>query len=212
MNPANEFLNELSLKMKELNYDLLYIFSSPNDTAGNKIMNDIGAKLVDQKVTYQKDVVKILTPTSGIEEYNSELTSELLELAILSGHKSRFKVDNGLNSKFRMLYKTWIVNSLNRTIADNLFIHKTNNQIDGFITLSKNEDIGRIGLIAVDEKMHGKGIGNLLLKKADEWYIDNNLKSAEVVTQLENKNACSFYEKNNYKISDIQYIYHLWNK
>ena len=65
-------------------------------------------------------------------------------------------------------------------------------------------------LMAVDEEVRGKGIGNNFVRKADFWYHSHGLLTANVITQKENKGACSLFERNGYRIVDTEYIYHFY--
>jgi ribosomal protein S18 acetylase RimI-like enzyme len=101
---------------------------------------------------------------------------------------------------------------VDRIFADEVFIIEKNSIPCALITLKKNNDVGRIGIIAVNEKDRGKNMGKQLLKAADKWYYENHVKYAEVITQKENKIACCFYEKNGYTVKSTEYVYHFWKK
>lgn len=199
-------LKKLQIEEK---YDLLYIIAH-NEKNCNEICKT-GAVLMDRSVTYHK-TTNFCTGghNNAIIPYNGSLTTDLLELAYESGHKSRFKLDPFLNTKFKDIYRIWIEKSLSGELADRVFIYQDEEKIEGFITVSNKSGIGSIGLIAVSKNKQGRGIGKLLLNKTDQWFQQQNIKRAEVVTQSENKGACRFYEKNGYVIKEIQYIYHLW--
>lgn len=82
----------------------------------------------------------------------------------------------------------------------------------GFITLSTNNDdnIGVIGLLSVDSKARGMGIGRCLIKKVFELASDLQLSSINVSTQLKNQQALKFYINTGFKESVRKNIYHLW--
>ena len=50
------------------------------------------------------------------------------------------------------------------------------------------------------------------MRELDSYALKNNFKIINVGTQIENINALNFYIKFGYKIKDIRYIYHFWNK
>lgn len=207
-NTTEEDIIYLTQLKKKAGYDLLYLFQNEeNNNLKSSIINS-GGRLINQKVTYSKQQFEERTQINQIIEHKGALSDDLLNLVYQSGHQSRFRLDPTLNHKFKKMYRLWIEKSLCGELADKVFIHKNNNIIDGFITVKLNDHIGQIGLIAVDASTRGKGIGNLLSQKADEWYIQNQVKCANVVTQLINKAACNFYEKNGYSISSISHIYH----
>lgn len=198
-------LEEILAEKKKFKYELLYLFSDIELLHNS----DCNIKLVDQKVTYHKKVDSISYSPINTEFYNGDVNEDLEYLAILSGQNSRFKIDENLNNMFETFYKTWLKNSLNRKIADEVIIAKEDSLIVGLVTVKKNINIGSIGIIAVNENIQGRGIGKKLLLHANNWYNQENISECTVVTQLDNVNACKFYEKFGYSIRNIQYIYHL---
>ena len=77
----------------------------------------------------------------------------LRELAIASGEWSRFKVDSNIPEKvFHGIFGAWLDNSVNRSIADEVFVATLSAtcQDVGFITVKRQGDTVTIGLLAVD--------------------------------------------------------------
>jgi dTDP-4-amino-4,6-dideoxy-D-galactose acyltransferase len=190
-------------------YNLIYLFAeklekkAENEFVKNKIFP------IDKRVSFSK-LVSFRNALSGqIKLYNGPNTGSLLELAILSGHKSRFKKDPRLSHRFEDLYEQWIKKSITGEMADAVFVAKSDSLIEGFITIKKDEDQGKIGLIAVSPVSQGKGLGTRLMQAADFWCFQNRLKTCSVITQLDNKNACLLYKKNGYKMERIEFVYHL---
>jgi dTDP-4-amino-4,6-dideoxy-D-galactose acyltransferase len=187
-------------------FDLIYVFSKTRQN----ILEENGFELVDTKVNYVKSSDHFYNEdVATVKSYSGEMSEKLISLALQSGWKSRFKRDSSLNLKFDELYILWLEKSLNRTIADEFFVAYDGDEICGFVSVSAINDLGKIGLISVDGNIRGKGIGSNLIKKAENWYRNNNLRSGSVVTQLENIEACRFYEKNGYTIGDKDFIYHV---
>lgn len=198
---------ELKLQMNEKGIDLLYLFLGSPIVQGK----EENLMLLDRKVTFTKNVSNLELLNSEVTEYADSLTDDLINLAIQSGHESRFKKDLRLLHKFESLYQNWLKKSLTGELADKVFVYKdlNSNRIVGFITASCKNRIGKIGLIAVNENHRGKGIGTMLLQKAEDWFREQEATRIEVVTQSDNKSACGLYEKNNYHIKSTVYIYHL---
>jgi len=193
-------------------YQLLYIFFSEISYTANLIENS-GAIFVDEKVTFRKKVPDLSSALPfQVLSYAGAINQTLKNLAIESGKYSRFKSDKNLCHKFSDLYEAWMVNSLNKTMADETLVAKINDNIVGMVTLKKNDITGKIGIIAVDEKYRGQGIGTALLNAADNWYINEVLTYAEVVTQRANKPACYLYERNNYHVHHVEFIFHYYIK
>lgn len=193
--------------------DLIYcIIENPTtDTALS--IEKRGGILYDIKLTYFKDTFTLTSPErDGFYCESASVLSDKLEtMAYQSGIFSRFRIDPALSFRFKDLYKEWLVNSLNRKLADEVFVIKDVNGCEiAFVTLGVRDLTGSIGLLAVDENYRGRGIGSLLLQNADNYFLRKQVTSAEVVTQSNNIPACRLYEKMGYAISKKEFVYHYY--
>jgi len=209
-----ELLNKIEeLKLK--GYTLIYFFSEKEIDNSNPILKNFNGTLVDKKVTYLKKIKnngsnKVDTT---IEKYDSELIDvNLLKLAIQSGEFSRFKIDKKIDDKkFKELYKIWMRNSIEKKNAKEIFVY-SENKILGFVSLGEKNNRADIGLLSVNSFYRGKGIGSKLMISAENWAVNQNYKEIQVVTQKDNTKACFFYDKCNYRVEKIEFIYHFWLK
>lgn len=193
------------------NYDLVYLFTNNIEKEVDNYLKNRGIHVIDHKVTYAiNGEFQACKGSDFIEPYQGSLTKDLLNLALLSGHESRFKKDPLLNPKFNLLYTQWIEKSLSGQLADRVFVAKNGKRISGFVTANNNNKEGQIGLIAVDPAYHGQGIGRLLIQAAHNWYSENKLTRATVVTQLTNKGACRLYETMGYHQETTKLILHIY--
>jgi dTDP-4-amino-4,6-dideoxy-D-galactose acyltransferase len=200
-------------RSKDDGFDLLYIQCANTDFASNNIIRQTGAVCYDEKVIFRKN----LNSKHHLIEGNIfsfpgfPLPEQLYSLAIQSGKFSRFNTDKKFEEgKFEELYKKWLDNSVNRSIADEVLVYSGNKSINGFVTLKLKDESGQIGLIAVDEKCRGQNIGSSLVKKIENILIEHDIFALSVVTQKANKPAYNFYLKNNFSVYEINNIYHLW--
>ena len=97
-------------------------------------------------------------------------------------------------------------------ISDAVFVYRHNNHIVGMVTLKVCSDVAIIGLIAANSKLRGKRIGSSLLTQVEKYVFERGINYIEVATQYDNKLACSFYKKNDYRIKEITNYYHIWKK
>ncbi len=187
---------------------VVYLFSRNRQ----RFLESRGVVLADTKTVYSKIVGGAVAgpPISETKSFRGEVNDHLLELAYQSGQHSRFARDPRLNKKFRELYDIWLQKSIDRELADEMFVYETVDGIAGFVTLRQDRGISRIGLIAVDEQQRGKQVGRKLLAAADRWYQSHGVDRCEVVTQQSNDCACRFYERNGYRLKDRLYVYHWW--
>lgn len=205
------------LNKEAKNYNLVYIFlpEGRNISKSNCINHNI--KLVDRKIVYQK---KLSVRHRTVEKYFGEIESitglknyeKLPNLALLSGQYSRFNTDkNFIKGEFKRLYKKWLSNSINGSLADECFATKNEKSgYQGFVTCKIHESSICIGLIAVDPKESGQGIGTKLIKRVEQLADFESIKNILVTTQLENIKACRFYEKNGFVKKELMNVYHKW--
>lgn len=197
------------------NFHLIYI-KSKKGIIDFCLPSNSEVKLVDKKITFGIDLkeTSIQATNKNISSYpvSESLDQKLIDLSILAGTYSRFKVDTRINvDKFKELYKQWIVNSLNRSFADEVLVYRgQSGEITGMITIQINEGFANIGLLSVDNNQQGKGIGSKLIAAAFSYMTKRKATNAEVVTQLDNKEACNFYQKNGFEAKSLEHIYHLW--
>ena len=193
-------------------YDLVYVFGDKNTNIPNQILSKFKGKLVDRKITYTAQIEDLQTKnTVEIKEFEEKNANSLYDLAYLSGTHSRFRLDEGLDiENFKRLYREWIDKSVSHKIAKKIFIYEDNGQIMGMITLGVKEKVANIGLIAVDETLQGKGIGMSLIDACVRYCKEENIITLDVPTQLDNTQACKFYEKCGFTEKSVQNIYHFW--
>lgn len=197
------------LKDNFSHFKLIYIFSDYELPPKKEL------KLVDVKIMFSK-VCEFQKFDNEITEFNSKSHSydQLLNLTYLSGSYSRYRLDeNFKHDEFRKLYKEWLDKSIDNIIAEKVFIKKCKDEISGFITLGINNlNIANIGLIAVNPNYQGRNIGSNLIKACENYALRNGCEIIEVPTQKNNEAAMKLYEKNDFEVKNVQYIYHLWNK
>lgn len=143
-------------------------------------------------------------------DFQNKPPEDFYDLAYESGKYSRFKLDLNLKNKFQDIYKKWVDNSLNKTFAEKVFYIHSEDTINGFVTLQRDGNTAKIGLIAVNPNFQGKGIGTKLLQAAEYYAIKNNMDKMLIPTQKENILACNFYKKNGYSVKEETIIKHYW--
>ena len=211
----NSNIQDILNTLQSQNIQLAYVFE-PEDLhiVNHKILQAFKGVLSDKKITFRKELyhhnqVK-KSPNIRINFYTTT-NSKLEELAIISGNYSRFKTDPNISdSLFRRFYKTWIRNSINKSIADYVISYHEKDELLGYVTLKIDEKIGKIGIIAVIDSLQGKGIGTQLLNQTYTICTEHYIKELEVVTQLDNKRACQFYLNNGFAKLKMERVYHFW--
>lgn len=95
-----------------------------------------------------------------------------------------------------------------------IYVSELNGKINGFISVfifpfvHEEGLIGRITALCVDEQNRQSGIGKALMKKAEEFCINNNCKRIEVTSgnRKERQISHNFYERLGYKESRKRFI------
>ena len=202
-------LEEIALN-KTHTCDLIYVKS---DSEKEYLIDGYKNEFSETKIVFSKLLESsVSVKLENIENLkNDAYTETLYNLAFVSGKRSRFKLDKKFTEKqFKALYKEWVDNSLNKTIADGILVYKKEEQILGFVTYSYKKKLGNIGLIGVNPNSQGQGIGSKLITEVETLLIGLGVKTLSIPTQLSNKQANKFYTKLGYKIFNKQYINHYW--
>lgn len=92
------------------------------------------------------------------------------------------------------VYRKWMKNSLEGTVANSVLVWKERGKILGFITLQKKEKRGDIPLIGVSPATRGKGIGKSLIHVAVSMCTKWGLSEVSVATQVTNIPALRLYQ------------------
>ena len=69
---------------------------------------------------------------------------------------------------------------------------------------------GQIGLIAVDRKASGRGVGSCLILAGLEWFASAGAGEVRVVTQGNNLSALRLYERQGFVARELQLWFHKW--
>jgi len=196
------------------NFDLVYIIVENGLTGLKKKSIEAVAFPVDEKLTYEKTVSATLPLSRNIFSWppSKPASDELLEIAVQAGEFSRFKADPAIDEKkFIELYQLWVINSVNRKIAGEVYCFDDNGQVAGLITLGLKNNIPDIGILSVHKKFRGKGVATALTRAGEYWAKNvQGCDQLQVVTQAATKIACSFYEKLGFNLKKREFIFHWW--
>ena len=196
---------------------LVYWATDHLDQVAQTAALSCGGLLADRKITYRRLTQPI--PSSG--EGKSKLVESLVKdswsveidsLAMQIGQYSRFKLDIGFPpGAWVRLYQLWMLNSINRSIVDEVLVIRENGSVAGLVTIRIRDGVGEIGLLGVLEQYRGLGNGAALVCAALRWLCDRGVPEAIVVTQGENKAARGLYEHSGFSVSSIDNFYHFWS-
>lgn len=204
---------EDEFKSQAYAYRLIYLVTADDLLIPDNILAKYGGKFLNRRILYQKVVMdKDQDIPTYIREYNGkEMNGDFETLALISGAFSRFRIDGNFSrGQYEALYHTWIRRSLQRELADRIFVSEHDDGLTGMVTCKYAVDSMNIGLVAVSEAEQGKGTGRFLIGKLESQAFTDNLTYLRVPTQSNNVSACIFYEKLGFSPIDITNYYHLW--
>lgn len=208
-------VSKAAAQMKEFGIRLAYASVPMHDSEARAKLTGAGALLVDRRLRFRKDLTAPLRMPEGAESWSGRAsTPDLEELALASGHLSRFRVDPRIPSEvFRTLYLTWIRRSLSGEIADEVLVIEADRVAKAMVTLGKSTNfgaVGTIGLLAVAAGARGRGYGKRLIAAAEAWCVSHGATALEVVTQGRNTEACALYASSGCNVVADDVVYHLW--
>lgn len=203
----NEFRNQ--------HVRLVYWPSDSKDNPSQQAAKQLQGILCSEQITYLLDLKNLTTPpliAADIATYQEPTaTIELEQLAMQAGTYSRFKVDPLFPQElFIKLYRTWIINSVNGSLATRVIVIQYDNKVVGMATLGNKNARGDIGLIAVNANFHNQKFGTKLVNAAQAYFIETGHTLAQVVTQKTNSPACHLYEKCGFQQEKTENFYHFW--
>ena len=189
-------------------FDLIYVFASHGLE-----FSAVNAKLVDEKVVYALSDTSRPELNKNVMLWDEDrgVTEELLHLALVSGKYSRFKLDNGFSlGSYERLYSRWIEQSVNHSIASEVFCYMIEGAPRGLVTLNDKNGLGTIGLVAIHEDFQHRGIGSSMMNHVIRYSIEKQTEKLTVATQLDNIPACRLYEKSGFVVESVTDIWHWW--
>lgn len=136
----------------------------------------------------------------NIREATIDDLDQLKKIAGIAFSLNRFYNDKLIpRKKADEIYIRWIINSVNKIAADNVFVWEEKSEILGFITLQKS---GHIPLIAVSKHARGQGISKKLIEVAISECKKFSIAKIAIETQITNIPALRAYISSGFKVTD----------
>ena len=188
-----------SLQRHAINY-AVYRFSA-NNFATIHALEENHWLLVDGSIhLYLKLTKQSFDIPANIRLATSEDVPQLQTIARTSFTFNRFYNDPLISkTAANEIYAEWIKNSINKHLADAVFVYFENEKLYGFATLKKDGDIV---LVAVAPQQQGRLIGRYLVASAINQCIQWNLPAATIETQLTNIPALRSFQSTGFKIKE----------
>ena len=179
-----------------------------------RAVEDAGFRLVDQRMTLARPLSSAHEVVPSIREATSEDVPALEALAAVSHTDSRFFADPRFaRERCAELYRRWISRSCLEGFADVVLTEGAVGEPSSYITCQRDAaspQIGRIGLIAVDDAHQGRGVGRRLIAGALHWFAKAGVVEVDVATQARNIRAQRLYQRSGFQSQSSSLWYHKW--
>ena len=192
----------------------LYFAADGSDAQTLQRAHEAGFRFVDIRVDLEYDAALVIESSLSENSLVRSVTDadlESLKAIARSAHQDTrfFKDLNFDRAKCAMLYEKWIERDFE--FGQVLGFFPDNGAVaGGYVTLAKEGESARIGLIAVAESLRGRGGGRILLDAAMTAAAELGAKKIRVVTQGTNVAALKLYEKAGFRVCDVKIWFHRW--
>ena len=198
----------------------IYCLLDASDQAGARAAEATGARRVDVRTTYQLDLAS-RAPRADISGEGIRLAGradldQLERIAATAHRDTRFHADPRFpRERVTELYRTWIRRSVEGEIADAVVTCDVDGRAAGYVSLSLpvrtgEPGTGALGLVAVDERARGRGLGRGLVESALARLRAGGARRVRVVTQGANVGAQRLYEAAGFAAQRREVWFHLW--
>ena len=187
----------------------VYYLAPGDDPDAARAAEDAGYRLVDVRVELARDATGAdIDPR--IREAREGDDGPLRAIASSSHGVTRFYADpNFPDDRCDELYDTWIRRSLEGW-ADGVLVAEADGAPSGYVTTHLDGTTGSIGLIAVDARARGTGLGVALADAAVAWCAGRGAERMTVVTQGRNVQALRTFQRAGFLVSTLDLWFHRW--
>jgi dTDP-4-amino-4,6-dideoxy-D-galactose acyltransferase len=174
-----------------------------------------GFHFVDLRMTLDMSLdvpANVPVASANIRPANTQDIATLQRIAGEVHRDTRFSYDpNFPDDLVSALYQTWIKVDIEGK-AEQVLVAEEEGVPVGYVTCHLDPDIqnGRIGLVGVDNRVQGKGLGRALILNALEWFRSQQMRTVSVVTQGRNYAAQRLYQRCGFRTQSIKLWYHKW--
>jgi dTDP-4-amino-4,6-dideoxy-D-galactose acyltransferase len=196
------------------NIRCLYFLALAEDAAAARCAPRHGFSLVEVRMEFAWEGDARALP-AGVREAVAADVPALEAIARSVFTDSRFYVDGHFpRAKCDDLYACWIRESCRPGgggLADAVLVAEKEGTPAAFITCKRESGgVGRIGLVGVDGRWRGRGLGQKIVGAAQVWFRDHGVQSVRVVTQGRNIASQRLYQRCGFLTHAVGLYYHKW--
>lgn len=196
--------------------ECLYFLADSDCPTTAMVVEQAGFALKDIRFTYQRKVShasreivpRIRAEVKARPMRESDLDS-LVRIARAAHSDTRFYFDKNFDpADAAHLYDIWIRKACNE---DHVIVGEEKGETAGYLTCQRPDaNSGCIGLVAVDPRQHGLGIGRAMMDAAIAWFVQQGSTDISTVTQGRNVAAHRFYQSAGFLTRSVKCWYHRW--
>jgi ribosomal protein S18 acetylase RimI-like enzyme len=192
--------------------ECLYLLLRSDDPESHRLAERAGFVRVDDRYTLGRSLAGVPpTPPEGVRPFEPADLPALVAIARESHTDTRFFTDTRFDrERARRMYEWWVERDCGERPGDVLTaVH--DGAAAGYVTCDRTADgEGQIGLIAVDRRARGRGLGGALVEAALARFAADGLAGCLVVTQGRNADALRLYRRHGFEVRRVEYWYHRW--
>jgi GNAT superfamily N-acetyltransferase len=192
----------------------LYLLADAADLETIRAAERHGFNLVDVRVQLQREITghnDERAPMAAVRPATAGDLPALAAIARVSHDATRFYVDQHFDrERVADLYARWIERSIAGELAEAVWVVEADNRPAGYVTLQALPNATQIGLIAVDARERGRGLGGQLIAASRRWSARQGRPLLTVVTQGRAAGALRFYEREGFRTQSVHFWYHRW--
>jgi dTDP-4-amino-4,6-dideoxy-D-galactose acyltransferase len=193
----------------------LYLLVDSDDPHTLRLAASRGLRFVDVRVSLGRalgEMAHVPVPDGVLVRPAQDEDAPALVAMAAAGHEdTRFHADGRFDAgAVERLYAQWMRGSLDGTLADVVLVAQSRDELVGYITVSRERRLGRIGLVGVARVGRGAGVGRALVLCALRHCAAAGLEALEVVTQGRNVAAQRLYEACGFRVERTQIWFHGW--
>jgi GNAT superfamily N-acetyltransferase len=206
---STEFAARVDRWADEQEIACVYFLASGDDPASAHVAESVGFHLMDLRTELRRGAA----PPESTKDLRParEHDREALRAIARSSHGiTRFYADPRFpDDRCNDLYATWIDRSLDGW-AQAVLVADAEGGPSGYVSVHLDGDQGSIGLIAVDKRARGRGLGEALSRGAVGWCAREGATSVSVVTQGRNAAALRTFERAGFRAQSVGIWFHKW--
>lgn len=167
--------------------------------------NRLGFTLAEGELIFNKKLTSLPYCDESLTIADVDDIDAIVNLAQISYTSTRFREPWFTKEQSSQFYGVWAEKAVLGLFDDICLIIKTEQRLQGFVSLKKVGDDMKIGLIAVAPEAQGQGVAKRLLTLAEIYALDHQCTQVVVATQTSNLKATNLYIRNNYMLQESSY-------